>query len=211
MKGDPIMDLPIYEGKCIGCSKCVTICPGLAITLVDFRKDMDFPTLTLPYEISNIPIKPEDSVRCVDINGDFVGDYEVIEVKTPAFSNKAQLIKLKVPKENAKKIVSFIIQDEIPEIQKPEVKDETEMVCLCERVTAYEIRDLIKAGIRDMNQIKALTRAGMGPCGAKSCDNLIKQIFRQEKVPLSDITENSRRPLFVEVPLGKFSGGGSHE
>ena len=211
MKGDPIMDLPIYEGKCIGCSKCVTICPGLAITLVDFRKDMDFPTLTLPYEISNIPIKPEDSVRCVDINGDFVGDYEVIEVKTPAFSNKAQLIKLKVPKENAKKIVSFIIQDEIPEIQKPEVKDETEMVCLCERVTTDEIRDLIKAGIRDMNQIKALTRAGMGPCGAKSCDNLIKQIFRQEKVPLSDITENSRRPLFVEVPLGKFSGGGSHE
>ena len=29
---------------CIGCEKCVTICPGLAVTLVDYRKDPDQPS-----------------------------------------------------------------------------------------------------------------------------------------------------------------------
>jgi sarcosine oxidase, subunit alpha len=211
MKGDPIMDLPIYEGSCIGCTKCVTICPGLAITLVDYRKDSEFPTVTLPYEVNNIPVNVGDTVRCVDIDGKFIDRFEVTDVKMTPICDRTQLIKLKAPKDVAKKIVSFIIQDEIPQTKKPDVLDETEMVCLCERVTKAEILDLIKAGMRDMNQIKALTRAGMGPCGAKSCDNLIKQIFRQEKIPVSEITENTRRPLFVEVPLGKFSDGGSNE
>ena len=60
-----------------------------------------------------------------------------------------------------------------------------------------------------MNQIKAITRAGMGPCGAKSCDNLIKQLFRQEGVALDEVEPNTRRPIFVEVPLGKFADGGT--
>ena len=47
--------LPVFEVKdgakgCTGCEKCVTICPGLAISLVDYRKDPEFPTVTLPYE-----------------------------------------------------------------------------------------------------------------------------------------------------------------
>jgi len=211
MKGDPIMDLPVYEGKCIGCGKCVTICPGLAITLVDFRKDKEFPTITLPYEISNKPINVDDELICVDINGNEVGTYKVKQVVSVKTNNSTQLIKLEVPKSVAKKIVSFKIQNAEVTKQtnnkKKSISDE-EMVCLCERVSAKEIRDLIKKGITDMNQIKAITRAGMGPCGAKSCDNLIKQIFRQEGIKLDDVEPNTRRPVFVEVPLGKFADGG---
>ena len=67
-----------------------------------------------------------------------------------------------------------------------------------------------------MNQIKAVTRAGMGPCGYKTCDNLIKQIFNAEKIAQNKIVNNVRRPLYIEVPLGKFASGGlpmeaSHE
>ncbi len=82
------------------------------------------------------------------------------------------------------------------------------MVCLCERVNADEIRSLVRKGIIDMNQIKAITRAGMGPCGYKTCENLMKQIFREEDIPLEEVELNLRRPLFVEVPLGKFSDVG---
>jgi bacterioferritin-associated ferredoxin len=84
--------------------------------------------------------------------------------------------------------------------------DDVGVVCRCEQVTAGEIRALIRAGIRDMNHIKAVTRAGMGACGAKTCTNLIKRLFRKEGVPLAQVTENIRRPLFVEVPLGVFAG-----
>jgi len=73
-------------------------------------------------------------------------------------------------------------------------------------VTAGEIRALIRAGARDMNHIKGVTRAGMGACGGKTCTNLIKRLFREEGVPPAQVTENVRRPLFVEVPLGAFAG-----
>jgi len=209
MKGDPIMDLPVYEGKCIGCGKCVAICPGLAITLVDFRKNPESPFVTVPYEVSNYQVKIGDLVECVDMDGNYLEKCEVVDIKDNKLTNKAQLIKLKVPKEIAKKIVSFKIQPD--EISKPfesisEKKANEEMVCLCERVTAEEVRNLIQKGITDMNQIKAITRAGMGPCGAKSCNNLINQIFREQGIPLEKIEQNTRRPLFVEVPLGKFGG-----
>ncbi len=55
-----------------------------------------------------------------------------------------------------------------------------------------------------MNEIKALTRAGMGACGGKTCRRLIKRAIRELGVPMQEVTENTQRPLFVEVPLGGF-------
>lgn len=215
MIGDPIMGIPNFTDKCIGCAKCVLVCPGLAITLVDYRKDNKHPIITLPYEISNYSVTKDDIVDCVDFNGNFVGSFNVYQVVNNPLS-KTQLVKIKVPKDVAKSIVSFKIQDK--EITKPssgpvlnERLSDDAMVCLCERVTAGEIRTLIKKGITDMNQIKAITRAGMGPCQYKTCENLMKQLFREEGIPLKDVALNTRRPLFVEVPLEKFAGGGNNE
>ena len=36
---------------CTGCEKCVAVCPGLAITLVDGRKDAEFPTVVIPLRV----------------------------------------------------------------------------------------------------------------------------------------------------------------
>ncbi|MDR2112909.1 MAG: NAD(P)/FAD-dependent oxidoreductase [Candidatus Accumulibacter sp.] len=46
--------------------------------------------------------------------------------------------------------------------------DET-IVCRCENVTAGEIRRAARLGASGPNQIKALTRAGMGPCQGRFC------------------------------------------
>ncbi len=214
IKGDPIRGLPVFEGNgCNGCAKCVAICPGLAITLVDFRKDAQNPLVTLPYEVSNIKIEKGDNVECVDNDTNPLGNFEVVRVTKTKFTNKTQLVRIKVPKEIAQKVVSFRIQDEdiskpLEDLRFPDNIDEEEMVCLCERVNADEIRSLVRKGIINMNQIKAITRAGMGPCGYKTCENLVKQIFREEDIPLEEVELNLRRPLFVEVPLGKFSDGG---
>lgn len=214
IKGDPITGLPYFEGKCIGCGKCVAICPGLAITLVDYRKNKEFPTVTLPYELKNHRIRKKDQIECVDIDGNILGKYKVKRVIDSPANNQTQLIQAEVTANIAKKIASFHIQPD--EVSRPEIKnitkiDDEEMVCLCERVTAREVRKLIKKGVYDINQIKAITRAGMGPCGAKTCDNLIKQLLREEGISQEKIVENTRRPVFVEVPLGKFAGGGEDE
>jgi len=60
---------------------------------------------------------------------------------------------------------------------------------------------LIRNGVRDINQIKAVTKATMGACGGKTCLSLIKQIFKEEGVPLEEITDAVKRPVFVEIPL----------
>jgi hypothetical protein len=68
-------------------------------------------------------------------------------------------------------------------------------------VKVGEIRSLIRMGVRDINQIKALTRASMGSCGGKTCLSLIKRLYQAEGIPLSEVTEPPVRPVFVEVPL----------
>jgi bacterioferritin-associated ferredoxin len=84
--------------------------------------------------------------------------------------------------------------------------DDDDVVCRCERVTAGEIRRHIREGVRDLNHLKALTRAGMGACGGKTCPTLIARVFREEGVPLAQVTPLTQRPVFMEVPLGAFAG-----
>ena len=73
-------------------------------------------------------------------------------------------------------------------------------------MTAGEIRNIIRSDIRDLNQIKALTRAGMGACGSKTCRPMIWRIFQEEGIDLKSVTDRVDRPLFVEVPIGVFAG-----
>ena len=80
------------------------------------------------------------------------------------------------------------------------------IVCRCERVTLGEIKAVIQSGVRDLNEIKAQTRAGMGACGSKTCNSLIKRAFRELGIPPEAITDQVARPLFVEVPFGVLAG-----
>lgn len=210
LPGDPIMDLPLFQGKCSGCYRCVLICPGLAVTLVDLRKDKEYPLVTIPYEVSNFPVSINDLLKVVDIEGNFLAELPVVDVITNK-KTKTQLVKVKAPKTIAKRIVSFTLQTEkdtepLPQPAARLITDDEAMVCLCERVKVGDVRKLIRQGITDINRIKAILRLGMGPCGAKTCTTLINRIFKEESVPQAEITPNTVRPVFVEVPLKYFSG-----
>ena len=210
MESEDIRALPEYVGEgCIGCEKCVAICPGLAITLVDYRKDAEYPTVTIPYEFPAETIHAGDVVTVLDTEGAPLGDVEVTKVRAPKFSDRALLVRVRVPHEIAKLIAGIRAQE--PGVTEPlgeyvtRIADD-EIVCRCERVTAGEIRALIREGVRDMNHIKGVTRAGMGACGSKTCTSLIERLFREEGVSPQQVAENVRRPLFIEVPLGAFAG-----
>jgi Fe-S-cluster-containing hydrogenase component 2/bacterioferritin-associated ferredoxin len=207
-----LLSLPRYTGSCIGCGKCLLICPGLAITLVDYRKDAKNPIVTIAYEISNIEVKEGDTRVLCDIDAEELGEYTVESV-TEYKKQHTSLVRFKVPSAIARRVAGFRVQDmavsaALPEAIVPQILNDDAMVCLCERVTVGEVRSLIRKGINDLNQIKAITRAGMGPCGAKTCEVLIKSLLREEGVPVSDVVPNTKRPIFVEVPLGTFPGGG---
>ena len=208
--GEDIRGLPeVTEHECIGCEKCVAICPGLAITLVDYRKDEDNPIVTIAYEFLGDTINQGDVVTVLDTEGAILGNVEVVKVRSPKMADRVHLVRLRAPKAIAKQIAGIRVQEEW--VSEPlghyvgRIEDDA-MICRCERVTAGEIRALIRQGIRDMNEVKALTRAGMGACGAKTCTPIIKRIFREEGVPADDFVESTQRPVFVEVPLGVFAG-----
>jgi len=200
---------PHVEKECVGCERCVTICPGLAVTLVDYRVDSKMPTVTIPYEFSKQSIKEGDTVTVLDVEGEVLGDVQVENVRAIERNDRTVIVKVKAPKAVAKRIAGIRVQEPWVSQALPEalerLTDDT-IVCRCERVTAGEIRTLIREGYRDVNEIKAVTRAGMGACGAKTCSTLIQRLFREEGIPPEEVTENVPRPLFVEVPLGTFAG-----
>jgi Fe-S-cluster-containing hydrogenase component 2/thioredoxin reductase/bacterioferritin-associated ferredoxin len=195
--------------RCIGCEKCVTICPGLAITLVDYRKDAQMPTVTIPYEFLRETIKPGDSVTVLDVEGEPLGKVEVTRVRAAKANDRTVLVQVSAPREAATRIAGIRVQEEWvaePMDHNVERLSDDTVVCRCERVTAGEIRALMRRGYRDVNEIKAVTRAGMGSCGSKTCATLIRRLFRDEGIPDAEVTEGTRRPLFMEVPLAVFAG-----
>ena len=204
-----IMNTPVYTGDCIGCEMCVAICPGLAITLVDFRKPETI--VTMPFEFEEGLINKGDEVNVTDRQGNVVGKGTVVGFrfveKVRTVPVKTKLIKVKVPPEIAEKVSGIkIVEQEKPfHTTSCSIPDDA-IVCRCERVTAGEIRSLIREGVRDMNEIKALTRAGMGACQGKTCTNLIKRLFREEGVKEGEYREWDKRPLFMELTLGTLSG-----
>ena len=217
--GDSLLGKPqIAKHECIGCNKCVFICPGLSISLADYRDDPNNPVVSLAYEVYNYEYKKGDQVLLTDYEGNPLQEAEIIDTVLNKASGKTQIVKVRVPRGIAKKVAGFNVQREKVTLPKGKptvdrIPDDA-IVCRCERVTAGEIRKWIRKGVRDLNQIKAITRAGMGACGSKTCGDLILQLFKDEGVPAEDITLHTIRPLFIEAPLGAFSNvsyGGSRE
>jgi sarcosine oxidase, subunit alpha len=199
---------------CKGCMQCVLNCPGLAITMVDYRRNSDNPIVSIPLEFSSDVVKTGDIINVLDINGSPLGSLPVFQIATLTNSGGTRLVRVQAPKEYARQISGIQIQDELAtqplDHYVAHVADDV-IVCRCERVTAGEIRALIHEGYRDMNEIKAMTRAGMGACGSKTCAALIQRLFREEGIPSCEVVELTRRPMFVEVPLGIFAGESTSE
>lgn len=208
--GHPVMGLPKYTDGCIGCRKCVAICPGLAITLVDYRKNSELPTVTIPWELGEWVLEKDQTVAVTEWEGEPIGFGTVVSLKEAPGYPSTMLLDIAVPENIANRVAGVRIQN--PEVigsekPVPDVPiDDDSIVCRCERVTAGEIRELLREGVRDMNELKARTRAGFGACGGKTCRTLIPRIIRAEGISPDEITDFTERPLFAETRLGIFCG-----
>ncbi len=81
--------------------------------------------------------------------------------------------------------------------------DDGVIICRCEEVTAGEIREAIRSGLRSVDEIKRATRAGMGLCQGRTCRRLVAGLIAQElNIPLSEIIDSSYRPPLRPVEIG---------
>ena len=208
LSGESIMNTPQFTGDCIGCYKCLVICPGLAVTIVDYRKDPANPSVAIPFEIGRGLVKKGDKVRLTGWEGADLGEAEVLDVKDFKAENTMIVIVKGNPGvvDRAVSLKLYAGEAGVKAAAELASSEDDTIICRCERVSLGEVRRAIRSGMRDLNQLKAVTRAGMGACGSKTCSSLLLNVFRSEGVDLKEVTGFTRRPLFVEAPLGVFSG-----
>jgi sarcosine oxidase subunit alpha len=203
-----ILALPEFSGECQACGRCVLACPGLAIQLVinDYDPKGEKALIMMPFEFADDVAPPGTDVTTTDIVGRVVGKGRVVAIRKREDQDRRRLVLVEVPMKDKLEVAGFRIRE--PEDGAPVEIDPLEasdpMICRCERVRKSEIVEAIRAGVRDMNQLKAVARSGMGGCGGKTCTEQVLRIYREEGVDLSEVTLPSIRPLVAEIHLGDF-------
>lgn len=80
------------------------------------------------------------------------------------------------------------------------------IVCRCEEVTAGDIRTMAAVGRPGPNQVKAFTRAGMGPCQGRQCGYTVTQILAAAEGRLpKEVGFYRVRPPLKPVTLGELA------
>lgn len=90
--------------------------------------------------------------------------------------------------------------------------DDNTIICRCSDVTLKEIRDLIKQGYTSLEEIKRITRAGMGPCQGRTCGQLIqREIAKYTGQSLEEIALCKSRPPVKSLKIDQFVSKGGNE
>ncbi|UCF92881.1 MAG: FAD-dependent oxidoreductase [Desulfobacterales bacterium] len=88
-----------------------------------------------------------------------------------------------------------------------ELAQDDTIVCRCEEITLGEIKKALREGPTDMNEIKRMTRMGMGACQGRMCAAALQEIMAREKgVPPAELGFLNPRPPVKPVPLPVLAG-----
>ena len=208
--------------KCIGCMQCVYQCPGLAIFGYDTRAGKLF----LPIEYD---AKEGSEVFLVDDNGRKVGE-GVIE-KILVKPNKTNVARVKVARIYDGGVLTdargFIVKERYPapvEMKPAPAADGKTYICHCEDITIERMLELI--GDRksiSADELKHISRMGMGPCRGKRCLSRAKSALRSYGIEVTgDLTPRAPMANLVEfgdvinipgsekiiLPAGSVTDGG---
>lgn len=201
-----MMKPPEFERKCAGCGRCVSICPGLSITLVDesYDEKKEKALVIIPWEMPNGTIKIREKVTTSGFEGEVIGSGRIIAIKESKWQDRRELVYIETPFNDAPLVAGIRIREPAEKkapLNIKAVNDDEVIICRCERVTKKEIKEKIMNGCRDFNSLKAELRSAMGPCGGKTCIELIWRVFRECGVDLGEVKSHVYRPFENEVPL----------
>jgi len=199
--------------RCIGCMECVNHCPGLAIFGYNTQKQWCF--LPIEYEVAE-----GAEVYLVDNNGQRIGEGVVEKVMRK--DNKTNVARVKVVHVDGQMtdVKGFIATDRYSGLSglsgnsgnsgNSEEKAPT-YVCHCEDITDEQV--LAAVGERkyiSVDELKHITRMGMGPCRGKRCIARARGLLRAHGIELTgDATP--RAPLSNQVTLGDIYTEGRKE
>ncbi|WP_257347367.1 (2Fe-2S)-binding protein [Pseudalkalibacillus decolorationis] len=89
--------------------------------------------------------------------------------------------------------------------------DNTTIICRCEEINQEEIEEAIQIGAETFDDIKRLTRCGMGPCQSKICMNLVSSIISEKTShPLSQVPVPRLRIPLRPIQISTLATGSSN-
>lgn len=188
--------------KCIGCMICVTQCPGLAIFGYNIEKQLLF--LPVEYELTE-----GSEVFLVNNRGERMGE-GIIE-KVTIKSNKTNLVRVKsttISGDKLMEITGFIVKENYPEpigfLPITAEVQSKEYICHCDDVSLDEV--LAAIGNRQfisIDEIKHITRLGMGACRGKRCIRRLKAALQSRNIQVTgDATP--RGPMSNPLIIGEL-------
>ncbi|MDD6213159.1 MAG: (2Fe-2S)-binding protein [Clostridiales bacterium] len=84
--------------------------------------------------------------------------------------------------------------------------DKDIIMCRCEDITRERILECIAQGYRTIDEIKRVTRAGMGPCQGRTCRLLIAQeLSKAYGVPMEEVLMPTFRPPTKPITMGALA------
>jgi len=84
--------------------------------------------------------------------------------------------------------------------------DDSTIICRCETITVGGVRKVVAEGVTDLNEVKIITRCGMGPCQGRMCGPALGEVVAAElnrSVPSAGLL--SVRPPLKQIPLGEVA------
>jgi NAD(P)H-nitrite reductase large subunit len=85
-------------------------------------------------------------------------------------------------------------------------KSKDVIVCRCSDVTLAQVQDLIKQGYTSVEEIKRITRAGMGPCQSKTCGHVIeREIAKITGIKVDQQEPHKQRGPIKGIKLGTMA------
>lgn len=205
-----INDLPQVDfNKCNGCGICVSNCPGLAIFVVDQSYSETHALVKLPYEFTPLP-EVNSIVYATDRQGNIVCQSKVIKVVNTISQDRTPVIWLEVPKELSMTVRFFKLDNkiEVSDNISNYIDENDTVICRCEGITLGEIRKYISEGYTTLDEIKRISRAGMGACQGRTCRQLIlNELAKATNTPISQQKVSTFRPPVKPIKLGILSKG----
>lgn len=88
----------------------------------------------------------------------------------------------------------------------------TTIICRCEDLTLEEIRELIDKGFTTIDEIKRISRCGMGPCQGRNCRPLLmNELARATGQDIRNMPMPTFRPPVKPIKLGILAPGDQGE
>lgn len=193
---EDINELPVVDWeKCNGCGVCISRCPGLAIFVMDETYSDTETLVKLPYEFLPLP-KEGDCVTGLDREARPVCRARVVKVLNTKAQDKTPVVSVAVSKEMGLAVRNIRLDDSF---------GDPAMVCRCEEITMGEIRRLIAEGYRSVDEIKRISRCGMGPCQGKTCGQIVmRELAAHAGTAPEDLKPATCRPPVKPVRLDFF-------